>query len=258
MKLNPAFELNIRPSVGSFQFNFHGKENKILSKEDFLSKKGIKNKNYILFGWNIIKYEYEFKIISGTCNVLAREYPDLTILVRKHPKDYHDGWKNLVLESNNIIIDETAPKFHLDTGLYTDGDLFYTDLINSITHSAFVVNACSTLVIDSAILDKNVINIEYDLNSEGEVYHGRFYEIANLGHFKPLKSQNGFYSLTSPVKLIEFANNIIKNPDYLSEGRKKISKMVNGDNHNPIDLFTSDCITLIKPKIKIEDNISCR
>jgi len=100
--------------------------------------------------------------------------------------------------------------------------------VNSLLHADVVVNLSSTLAVDAAILDRPVVNLDYDPSPDGrnaalvrEINHA-------WNHFKPVAESGGVALARDLEGTVAAIRAYLERPDLHREGRRRVVARVCG------------------------------
>ena len=144
----------------------------------------------------------------------------LEILVRFPPNDFVD--EKEVAKRPWLRYDQPGTLFSKKRGI--DWDLNFEDLEylrNTLYHMKLIVCYASSISVDAAILDKPVININFEIKPNQLLSKSptQFYQMA---HYKKSLDSGGIRLVSSPEKLLEWIGRYISNPELDRSGRKKM------------------------------------
>lgn len=195
------------------------------SREDFYGKKKIDpKKRIILFApigstfsdsdWDAIDLLHA-QIENGTI-------PNAELLVRFQPNDFAD--KVEIHARPWMKYDLPGIRFGSERG--GDWDMTSEDLqhlLDTLTHVSVVVCYASSISIDAALMDKPVINIDFELRkiTDPSKTATFYYETEHYG--KALKT-GGILLAKSPKHLIELVTRAMEHPQEHREARKKLAE----------------------------------
>jgi CDP-glycerol glycerophosphotransferase (TagB/SpsB family) len=103
-----------------------------------------------------------------------------------------------------------------------------TDWVNTFRHADVVINLSSTVTIDAALLDRPVINLDYD-PEPGQPQQELIREINHLWtHFKPVAESGGVWLVDNDEELITAVRTYLRHPELHREKRRWIAEYVCG------------------------------
>lgn len=140
------------------------------------------------------------RMFGSDVKLLHREWPE----AKFYPRPTNASYNSAAHEGDVVrLILEDEP-VHLAT----------------IFHQDVQVNVCGTMTIDSAILDKPVVNVYYDLVPDVPFAHSvrRFYERTDIREMMAYKASA---LAKTPSHCIELINHYLANPKQDAEGRRR-------------------------------------
>jgi hypothetical protein len=207
--------------TGAPQFDFHYQPNYVIPKIDWLKQLGIpQNKKVVLYaGGSVTLFptepQYAKHLIDNIHNGTISK--DVVILVRKHPLDKVDRWKEFIGESENIVYYDTQHGItKLDYSDVTDHDIQM--LVSTLQHCDVHINLCSTMTVDGSVFEKPQIGPYYDeINVLGEPALRAMYA---QEHYKPILRSNVIHFAKSKSELINLVNTALISPNEFSKNCK--------------------------------------
>ncbi|MBK7870825.1 MAG: hypothetical protein IPJ74_09125 [Saprospiraceae bacterium] len=216
--------------TGGPQFDFH-KDNLILEdRHIFCNTLNIDtNRPYIVIatGTETWMPDEPEKVIRLT-EKLKTVMPELQVLIRLHPKDYGIRWNKFdgIIKELDLRLQYTHPNQHMDEGGFTPPIDFYKEQVNTLFHSAVVLNSSSTITVDAALIDKPVICIAYDLKYDTKFPEGRSFAFTQSNHYQKLIVTSGVRLAYSEQECIDLIKFCLNNPNEDKFGREKIVETV--------------------------------
>lgn len=144
------------------------------------------------------------------------------IIVRFPPNDTVEIKDNI----NNNKFSFVMPGVRFSSERGVDWDMNFDDLqslADNIYHSSLVVCFPSTISIDVSILNKPVINIDFN-----DMESGNFYKTPRpfygMSHYKNILRHDGIRLVKNEHELAGTMNDYLDNPEKDSDGRKKITE----------------------------------
>ena len=102
------------------------------------------------------------------------------------------------------------------------------DWINTFRHADVVGNLSSTVTIDAAILDRPVVNLDYD-PAPGRAAQTLVHDVNHSWtHFKPVAESGGVWLTKNPEETAQAVRTYVKSPELHREGRRWIVEYVCG------------------------------
>ena len=194
--------------TGTPQFEAHFNASKILSREEFCQQHHLDpTKEYLCFsGDDITTSPYDpiyLEDVAKAVTELNHQGANLGILFRRCPVDFSSRY-DAVLKQYNSIITPIVPLWksmgeEWNTILPTAADV---DLqINTIAHTAFVINLGSSMVFDYAAFNKPCMYVNYD--PEGSNRKEYIKMIYNYVHFRSMPNKDVVVWLNNPKEIKE-------------------------------------------------------
>lgn len=234
LTLNPRVSAERVRIVGSPQFDFHSRPDLVEPRERYLGRLGLDPaRPVIVIGTGTaVRMPQEPATVVRLIRALEAALPKCQALVRLHPKDDGSRWAALrpKLLTLGAVIQETAPPVHMDEGGFVPPREFYRDQVNCLVHAAVVLNTSSTLTVDSAILDRPVVCLAYDLAPDPLFPEGRAWAYAKSTHYARLVETGGVAVVRSEEECVRAIRNYLEEPDRDREGRRRIVNVVTSDS----------------------------
>lgn len=216
--------------LGVAQFDeYYRKRN--ITREEFLNQLGIppsrrlvlcapffdvySNKSGILIIKKLAEAVEQGRLPKNT-HFLVRYRPESGDASEFDENDIIGPYVTITKPCQNVFKKGNRPDFEFsqeDMGLLT----------NSLYFSDVTINTISTLTVDAAALDKPIINIRFDGDSNCPPW-ARVKLFSNFDHYNLLEMTGGVKLAYSMEQLIKQINDYLKNPQLDSEGRHKIRK----------------------------------
>jgi CDP-glycerol glycerophosphotransferase (TagB/SpsB family) len=213
--------------VGAPQYDVFQKQEYHISKEQFCKENNLDpHKPIVLYALGSPNL---FDEIPGAREFIKRaakgEMGDIQIIVRPHPLKHNDP---VLLDFPNIY-----PATRIQTSNPKPGETVYThdkeqiiEWLNTIKYSDVVIQLASTMAIDAAILDRPIINIDFDPSGKQNQLVWELNHI--MDHFAPITNANAMWEVHNYDEMVEAINSYLKDPGLNAEGRKKIAEFVCG------------------------------
>lgn len=209
---------HVRPEqitiTGTPQFDFHRNPAFTWSRERTLRRLGLPvNARYVLYaGSHVGLAPEEPALVSRIAAHLQgrASLRDLWMVVRIHPLETRERWRSVTDVFPNVVVTtawDTPPDAEGWTLSSPDDQ---ARLISSLVHAEACINVASTITLDSAILDKPAIGI--DFSAECDAPRGIMYEEYHVEHYRPLVERGGLRVAHSWAELIELVELAIADP----------------------------------------------
>jgi CDP-glycerol glycerophosphotransferase (TagB/SpsB family) len=203
---------NVVHIAGAPQFDFHYNPNYSWSKEEWSIRMNIpQGKKVILYaGGAATLFPTEPQYAKHLKEAMEEEdIKNSVILVRCHPLDTIQRWRNYIGDSPFVIYDEPRHgQKNLDQTNVTDEDL--ARLVSTLYHADVHINLCSTMTVDGSVFNKPQIAPYYDDdNKEGEAALRNIYL---QEHYQPILKSNVINKSASKRDLIDLVKSTLKTP----------------------------------------------
>jgi hypothetical protein len=240
LQYNPGINPQKVKIVGSPQYDFHLNEELLIGRATYVKSLGLDpERPYVLVGTGTAKWmPDEMEKMVSLCHAVHAKMPHLQCLIRLHPKDHGERWQPYLeqLNKDGIALQYTSPETHMDHGGFIPPRDFYRDQVNTIFHSAAVINSSSSITVDAAIYDKPVICIAYDLGPDEMFPEGRAVTYSRSAHYSKLTATDGVRLVYSEADCIQAIADYIKNPAAQKAERVKIVETVTYNIHEKAGL----------------------
>jgi hypothetical protein len=151
---------------------------------------------------------------------------DVQLLVRPHP--IHDRGTEAELLCGygpRVIVQHTSDPCLAVNSRFQDENQI-KEWVNTFRHADVVVNLSSTVAIDAAILDRPVVNLDYD-PEPGRPNQALVEEVNHLWtHFKPVAESGGVWLVNSPEEMVDAVRTYLAHPELHREKRRWIAEYV--------------------------------
>ncbi|MEM1177057.1 MAG: hypothetical protein AAGM22_01835 [Acidobacteriota bacterium] len=232
LRLYPHLDPSKVVEVGSPQFDFHGsyRDGELTSREDFCRDLGFDPaRPLILIGTGTPhRLPFEHLAVIDLVERLGEAAPECQCLIRLHPKDDGARWRELeaTVEAKGAKLQYTMPAEHMDYGGFVPPKEFFREQATTLVHAAVVVNAASTLTVDSAILDRPSVCMGYDLEFDAVFPEGRAYAFTHSTHYEKLVETGGVKVVSSAEACVQAVLDRLADPSLEAEGRRRIIERV--------------------------------
>lgn len=150
------------------------------------------------------------------------------MLVRPHPIHDDAGMTELFREFGpRVAVQRTAdPRASLTARSQNAEQV--ADWVNTFRHADAVVNLSSTVTIDAAILDRPVVNLDYD-PQPGGADQRLVHDINHLWtHFRPVAESGGVWLTKSPEETAHAVRTYLDSPELHRDARRWMAEYVCG------------------------------
>lgn len=156
------------------------------------------------------------------------ELGDAQMLVRPHPIHDDASLTEMFREfSPRVRVQKTADPEASLTARSQNADQV-ADWVNTFRHADAVVNLSSTVTIDAAILDRPVVNLDYD-PQPGGMDQRLIHDINHAWtHFRPVAESGGVWLTKSPEETAHAVRSYLATPELHREARRWMAEYVCG------------------------------
>lgn len=232
LALHPRISPDRVKTVGSPQFDYHRDAGIIEPRETFLGRLGlVAGRPVVLIGTGTpARLPYEPAMVMSLLRALRASLPRCQVVIRLHPKDDGARWGELREQISELgaVLQETAPPVRMDAGGFVPPKEFYREQVNSLVHASVVVNVCSTLTVDAAVLDRPVVCVGYDVTPDPKYPEGRAWTFTQTTHYARLVATGGMAVVRSEAECLNAVARYLQNPELDSAGRRRIVEIVTG------------------------------
>lgn len=215
--------------TGTPQFDFHRKPSFLWSRQQTLKSLGLpQDARFFL-------YATSFKALTPAEPDLVAELirqieksalKDFWLVIRVHPIDDWARWQTVGRTSPKVVLSRavTAEPDAANWRSYAAAE--QARLISSLTYTEACLNIASTITLDSAILDRPVIGIDFtdEPNSPREIMFQEFGAV----HYKPLVQSGGLRVARSWSELISLMQQAVSAPGHDAQARARMVAEVCG------------------------------
>jgi hypothetical protein len=232
--------------VGAPQYDVFKRPEYHISKEEFCRENGLDpDKPIVLYALGSPNLFNEF---PGAIEFLKRaatgSMGDIQVIVRPHPLKFNDpGLFDLPKIYDKILIQTSNPKKGEE--VFTHDKNQIREWLNTYQYSDVIIQLGSTVAVDASILDRPIININFDPSGEKNQLVWDLNHIMN--HFAPLTNSGGMWEVNNYEEMEEAVKGYIKQPSLHQEGRKFIASFVAGYTDGKCgDRFAKALIDFVK------------
>jgi hypothetical protein len=188
---------------------------------------------YCLGSPNIIREDYGALQFVERASVTP-ELAGAQVIVRPHPGFYEHGYSELdELRRRFPRVVVQTPHRHWNRVPFQSAESV-VEWVNSVRHADVVVNLASTMTVDAAVVDRPVVNLDFDPQpgSPNQLYVKEINHRWN--HFSPVAESGGVWLVNNMDELTTAVTVYLKTPELHREQRKWIVKHVCGqaDGHS--------------------------
>ncbi|WP_406700184.1 hypothetical protein V5E97_15275 [Singulisphaera sp. Ch08] len=216
--------------VGAPQFDAFFQRRFQRSREEFCASQGLEPQRplivYALGSPNFLREHHGAAYLAE--RVARGDLGNAQLLIRPHPV-FDNGNEAEALRgiSPQVIVQRTGAAGAALTERSQD-EFQITEWVNTFRHADVVVNLSSTVVIDAAIFDRPVVNLNYD--PEPGRPNQALVKDANhrWTHFKPVAESGGVWLVNEPDEMVEAVKGYLQHPELHRAQRRWIVEYVCG------------------------------
>ncbi len=216
--------------VGAPQFDVFFQRRFYQSRENFCRKHGLRAGCpiilYAIGSPNLI-HEHHGALYMAE-RVARGEFGDVQLVIRPHP--IHDNGEMNQLFGRfgpRVVLQQTGEAGLAVAARRQDEDQIAA-WVNTFRHADVVVNLSSTVAIDAAIMDRPVVNLDYD-PEPGQPNQGLVKDINHTWtHFKPVAESGGVWLVNNPEEMVHAVKTYLRQPELHREKRRWIAEYVCG------------------------------
>jgi hypothetical protein len=214
--------------VGAPQFDVFFQDRFSQSRREFCETQGLSPDLpvivYAVGSPNFLKGEW-LGALHMAERIAGGELGNVQMIVRPHPT--HDRGELVRLFERflpRVVVQKPAGD---GTSLPRSQDVRQTtEWVNTFRHADVVVNLSSTVMVDAALFDRPVVNLDFD-PSPGRPQQQLIKEINhNWDHTKPVAESGGVWLVNDEEELVAAVKTYLKNPELHREKRRWIAEYV--------------------------------
>lgn len=160
--------------------------------------------------------------------VARGELGDLQMIVRPHP--IHDNAQMTELFRPflpRVVLQQTGAA-GTELTARSQNETQVVEWINSFLHADVVINLASTVMIDAAIFDRPVINLDFDA-APGKPQEALIKEINHTwDHMKPIAESGGCWLASDPDEVVKAVETYLQHPELHRDKRRWMAEYVCG------------------------------
>lgn len=193
-------------------------------RDAFLKKLGLDpSRSVIMFGSEGQWAPYDEPMVRLICqwierNELARP---CSLIIRPHFSDVYEHRFDEFKGTPHVYLEEEYRMEKFFTDMWNPTREEMVKLANQFAHMDVLVTFISTIVIEAAIHDKPVINVDFYTGNEPDQgpYFGRWY---GASHYQDILNSGGVRLAQSEKQLKELINVYLERPETDREGRREL------------------------------------
>lgn len=216
--------------VGAPQFDvfFHKRFHQ--SRDEFCPAQGLDaTKPYIVYALgspNFLKEHHG--AVEFTRRVSRGELGNTQVLVRPHPL-FDNGQEAALLRGlgPHVVVQDTGQAGRPLTSRMQDENQI-KEWVNTFRHAGVVVNLSSTVGIDAALIDKPVVNLDFD-PEPGQPNQALVKDVNHVwSHFKPIAESGGMWLANDMDEVVHAVREYLSYPQLHREKRRWMAEYVCG------------------------------
>lgn len=231
--------------TGAPQFDYYKDPRYLRTREDFLPSIGVDPRRPLVVyaGVTPSLMPDEPNVVEALAVALrqGRVTGSPQLHVRLHPKD--DGRRYLSVRARYPEVTFTTPgeRSSGDLARWKPSDDDLALLVNTVRHGDVHINVASTMMVDAAVVDRPVINVNYDIRPPGSPrsWGLRVYEYT---HYLPLLRTGGFRTAHDPDELVALIGQYLADPTLDRDGRRRVVDLVCGTADGRAGHRTGECL----------------
>jgi len=216
--------------TGTPQFDFHFKREFVLPREELCRRIGVDPaRPFILYTTGIDRHFFEEHRHVRTVIELLREIditPRPQLVVRNYVKGTSPELREMASRAwEDVVFPKVLWDARWATPLYEDLEM-YTSMIH---HAAMSINAASTVTLEFLMLDKPVINLDFDPPGSNLPYCLGFRRHIDFDHYRPVADSGAVMVARSIDDMRRMLIRGLTQPEADSERRRTFIRSMFGD-----------------------------
>lgn len=214
--------------VGAPQFDVFFQDRFHVSRETFCQRQGLRPERpivlYALGSPNLFREHHGALDLAR--RIAAGDLGDVQMIVRPHPMfdkaELLDAFSGF---GPGVIVQRTADADAPLTARAQDAARI-TDWVNSFRHADVVVNLSSTVAIDAAVLDRPVVNLDYD-PEPGAPNQALVRDVNHAWtHFRPIAESGGVWLTNDGAETAAAVRTYLRHPERHRQERRWMAARV--------------------------------
>jgi hypothetical protein len=205
--------------TGTPQFVAHFDSKNYMPRGAFLQQLGLApHQKFVVYSVGMSHHmPFEPLVVERIADFLAKQFPDVVLVVRTYAKDLVDAFGELKARRPDVVIPPVKWEQQHQTPLMED-QIFFTNLL---LHCELGINVASTISLELCMHDKPVVNIAYDPPGK-DIYPYNFNRFYEFEHYKPLLTYEAILLANTEEACFEGISNYLQNPALHRENRAKL------------------------------------
>ena len=242
--------------TGTPQFETHGNDDLVVSREDFFSEYNLDpDKEYICFSGDDETTspddsKYLNDVAEAISNLNRKENYRLGIIFRRCPVDFSKRYDKVIEKYKELIVpispawEQVGENWNTVLPTIKDSKL----LVNTIAYSRAIVNLGSSMVFDSALLNKPCMFLRYDVENKNNK-NWSVAKIYDFVHFRSMPTGKEVIWIDSKKEIGNKIKQALDNSDEELENAKKWLAKI---NFSPVEKASENIWNSIK-EIKVHE-----
>jgi hypothetical protein len=214
--------------VGAAQFDVFFQKRFHLTREAFCADSGLRPELpiivYAVGSPNFLKEHHG--ALDMAARVARGDLGDVQMIVRPHPLHDNGAMESQLREFYPRVVVQKTAQVDLALNARSQDECQIKEWVNTFRHADVVINLSSTVAVDAAILDRPVVNLDYD--PEPGQPNQRLVKDVNHSwtHFKPIAESGGVWLANDPEEVVEAVTTYLSNPGLHRDRRRWIAEYV--------------------------------
>jgi hypothetical protein len=216
--------------TGTPQFDFHTKSEYVLPREELCRRIGVDPaRPFILYTTGIDRHFYEeYRHVQSVIDMLPelQADPRPQLVVRNYVKGTSPELRQMAGRTwRDVVFPEVLWDAAWATPRYEDLTM-YTSMVH---HAALSINAASTVTLEFLMLDKPVINLDFDPPGADLAWCDGYRRHVDFDHFRPIAQSGATMVARSTDELRTMIERGLNDPDADHDPRKRLMDGIFGD-----------------------------
>ena len=216
--------------IGAAQFDLFFQKRFHQSRQTYCAGQGLRPDRpivlYAISSPNVFREHHGAKYLAE--RIAQGDLGDLQMIIRPNPiHDYKELAELSRRFSPRVIVQQTSPD-GLALTARSQNERQIAEWVNTFRHADVVVNLSSTVAIDAAILDRPVVNLDYD-PEPGQPRQALVKDVNHCWtHFKPIAESGGVWLVNNGKEMTEAVKAYLDHPELHRKKRRWIAEYVCG------------------------------
>ena len=216
--------------TGTPQFDFHSKSEYVLPREELCRRIGVDpGRPYILYTTGIDRHFYEeYRHVQSVIDMLPdlQAEPRPQLVVRNYVKGTSPELREMAGRPwRDVVFPEVLWDAKWATPHYEDLTM-YTSMVH---HAALSINAASTVSLEFIMLDKPVINLDFDPPGSNLAWCDGYRRHIDFDHYRPIAQSGATMVARSTDDIRRMIERGLKDPGADTDARGRLMTGIFGD-----------------------------